>query len=205
MFYFLSSQISYFFVRFSLHVISVLLFFDLRYSFRTYYYVHSKFVFPYFLIPIDLYLFDCLDVESVGLVVVVEVVASPLKFLVASCVESVAVQSMIDTFGSCDPYSHRCSMFYSPFHNFPVLVDGNVHNRDNCPRIAVVLVVRIVVIVLVFAHSVVIVVHGIVVLVANSVVVDTIELVALIVHFVAAADTVEIVADTVANYIVVAD
>ena len=175
----------------------------LKYYFHTYY-VQSKFVFRYFQILIDLYLCDYLGVELVGPVVVVEVVAIPLKFLVASCVESVAVQSLIDTFGSCDPSSHRCSTFYPPFHNSLVLVDDNVHNSDSCPRMTVVFVVRIVVTVLVFAHSVVIVERGIVVLVANSVVVDMTEVVTLIVHFVAAADTVEIDADTVANYIVVA-
>ena len=170
--------------QFSLHVTFALSFFDLQYYFHTCY-VHSVFVSLYFLVLIVSYLFGFLDVESVGPVVAVELVCQLVKSLVASFVEFVVSHSLIDTFGSCDPTSHECSMFCRPSYNLPVLVDSNAHNSDSCPRMVVVLIVRIVVTALLFANSVVNVVPGIVVLVANYVV-ESVVFAALVANFVVA-------------------
>ena len=125
-----------------------------------------------------------------------------MKSLVVGIAGFVVVRLLIDTHGSCVPTFHKCSTLCGLFCNLSTLVDGNIHNNDNCLRVVVVLVVRIVVAALWLVNSVVIFVRQILVLVANSDVVDTIEVVVLIVHFDAA--TVEFVVDTVANYIVVA-
>ena len=130
-------------------------------------------------------------------------VATLVKSLVVGIVGFVVVHLLIDTLGSCVPTFHKCSTLLVPSCNSSVLVDGNIRNSDNCLRVVVVSVVRIVVTALLLANSVVIVVRTILVLVANSGVVDTIEGVVLIV-LVVAVDTVEIVVDTVANYVAVA-